>query len=119
MTQKQLERKVRYWQKILKLDHWDITCCFVQPDENEGRIGTSSLQAPYLSVRLFILDTCFYKGRTQEDNPEESLNKIIIHELLHCHFGSLDNTKDTKANDNEERVITILERIIYDLWAGE
>ncbi|HDZ27023.1 hypothetical protein LCGC14_1761830 [marine sediment metagenome] len=26
MNQKQLERKVKYWQKILKLDHWEITC---------------------------------------------------------------------------------------------
>lgn len=115
MTQKQLERKVRYWQKILKLDHWDITCTLVHSIDTDGRLATSTIQAEYLDSDIKVQDPKYYKHPQLED----PFDRIIIHELLHCHFKLACPSDETHQCNEVERTITCLEKAFYDLWAGE
>ncbi len=115
MNQKQLEKKVKYWQKILKLDHWEISCGLADHETTDGRLGTSSSQPEYFSSHIKIMDPKFYIAPEEED----PIDRIIIHELLHCHLKIACPDKEPHERDEVERVITYLERAIYDLWAGE
>ena len=112
MNQKQLERKVRYWQKILKLDHWEISCRLVGDGDIEGW-GLSSIQSDYLDSHMRVKDPKFYK--VSEDEKEMEFEKTVIHELLHCHTAILRPKKAKGIVPKEERVVVLLERAFYDL----
>lgn len=116
MNQKQLEKKVRYWQKILKLEHWNISCKMVEDKTIEGW-GLSSIQVDYLDSHVQVKDPRFYE--ISQDEKEMEFEKTIIHELLHCHTAALrpKNAKGTVSE--EEKCVVLLERAFYDLWAGE
>ena len=109
MNQKQLERKVKYWQKILKLDHWDITCELVHTGDIDGRIGKSYPQPEYLCSHLKIMDPQFDKKK------ECNTDRHIIHELNHCHTAMWSDKTKNKFKEEEELVVTTFEIVIYDL----
>ena len=113
MTESQLAKKVKYWQKILKLEHWDITCELVHDGEIDGRIGQSFPQLDYLTSHIKIMDPQFDQKR------EVNIDESIIHELLHCHTGPLGKADKKSAAREEELLVTYLQKAIYDLWAGE
>lgn len=115
MTQKQLEKKVRYWQKILKLDHWDIHAEFVNALELNGSGADINVQAEYLKANVRVLKPEFYN--TGSNRPtEERFETNIIHELLHCHTDPLTKGSSKHHLDHEERCVTTLAKAIYDLW---
>ena len=111
MNQKQLERKVRYWQKILKLDHWDISCELVHPSDIDYKHGMCDVQASYLKAFIRIHNPKYAKN-PERDNP---IDRIIIHELLHCHISMVIPREETHEPSEEERVVTLLEKAFYDL----
>ncbi|HDZ27352.1 hypothetical protein LCGC14_2158040 [marine sediment metagenome] len=112
MNQKQLERKVRYWQKKLKLDHWDISCALVGDKAIEGW-GFSSVQTDYLNSHMKIKDPRFYE--IPEHEKEEEFERAVIHELLHCHTAALRPRKAKGIVSDEEKCVVLLERAFYDL----
>lgn len=116
MNQKRLERKVKYWQKILKLEHWDISCKLVGNKAIEGW-GLSSIQRDYLDSHMQVKDPRFYE--IPEDEKEMEFEKTVIHELLHCHTVALRPKKAKGIVSEEEKCVVSLERVIYNLWAGE
>lgn len=118
MTQQQLEKKVKYWQNVLKLDHWDISCELVHSEDINKNLGRCNAQQEYFTAHIRIQNPKHYRFR--KDEHEMEFEKTIIHELLHCHTaGMTDGTRNKELIKNEERCVTLLSRAFYDLWAGE
>ncbi len=127
MNQKQLEKKVKYWQKILKLDHWDITCELIEDERDiEGHIGRGYPQSEYFSAHIKFLNPKHYRGgekiySVEGKHLEGKFDRLVVHELLHCHTSGIMSLfdKSQEATKEEERLVTSLEKSFYDLWAGE
>ena len=119
MNQKQLEKKVRYWQKILKLDHWDITCELVDdPRDIDHRIACGWPQPDYFTSHLkFVNPKTYRKGADSYKKVAYHLvgkfDRCVIHELLHCHTTELAGKRS--GGPLEERLVTYLEKAFYDL----
>ena len=114
MNQKQLERKVKYWQKILKLDHWNITSEITDSFQLDGSGGDVKVEAEYFKAHIRILDPKYFNTPSVfEDDKRFEVN--LIHELLHCHTNPLTAGSSDHHRKEEERCVTLLSRVIYDL----
>lgn len=71
---------LRYWQRELRLDHWDIEMRFANVDEIPGHGQSSS--ARYHRGVILLRPT---QDRCPDDNSRFRLSYevIIVHELLH------------------------------------
>ena len=114
MNQKQLERKVRYWQKILKLDHWEITCQLAHSNQTDGSMGVSYSQGEYFTSH-FKIENPQHLANPKEYIEDGGLDRTIIHELLHCHLNTLIGKTTGFKRKILEMVVTNLEKVIYDL----
>ena len=85
LTQSQLTKKCREWQKVLRLQDWDIEVKIVREWDfvNKGSIGEVGRNNQHKSATIRILhpidyDPCNYGPQDMEED--------LVHELLHLHF---------------------------------
>jgi hypothetical protein len=101
LTEKQLQERCTYWQKVLRLQDWEVFV-FVSRERNflspksqgecEWVIGTK-----HASIR--ILDPADYPPN--ESFPQD-MERILVHELLHLHFAPFDNSEVGSMEDNAQ-----------------
>ena len=70
MNQAQLEKKVKYWQKILKLDHWKITAHLVNHDILNNRVGDVTMESEYMSAQIRIQDPKHFDDHIEDSDYE-------------------------------------------------
>lgn len=99
MTAKQLQARVRYWQRklpLLGLTHWRIAASVVDdidPVADDSVLGLSP-------VALADADT-FYDNaeieikRSALERPQQHLDELIVHELLHVVDRDRDNAENS------------------------
>lgn len=87
MTQDELQSLCTYWQKVLRLQDWDIVIRFKRifdmQHETDGNIDYS---LPNKSAIINILEPSDF------DNPcfPMDVEEVVVHELLHLHFHEAD-----------------------------
>lgn len=96
-TQKQLDAALAYWQKVLRLQDWDIEAKLVTPgDAGYGSEGTCLINVRHKCASIKVMND---KHRTAVGYSGEADNEdTLVHELLHIHLelmapdddGSLD-----------------------------
>ena len=71
---------LNFWQRELRLDHWDIECRFANVDEIQGH--GQSCAARYHRAQILLRPEA---DRCPDDNARFRLNYevIIVHELIH------------------------------------
>jgi|WetSurMetagenome_2_1015567.scaffolds.fasta_scaffold19622_8 hypothetical protein len=94
MTQKNLEKVCKEWQRKLRLQDWKVRIRFGLASEmtSEGRIGETRISFNNKSATIIILP--------EEQWGEDvwaSMASVVRHELLHLHFEPA--VKDEKAVD--------------------
>lgn len=97
--QKSLERMLAKWQKILRLQDWDIE--LIVTDHNEvghGNVGTCDPDVLERSAVIMLLRP---DQLPKDLATSEYIEGIIVHELLHIH------TRDCgiKPDDSEELLV--------------
>lgn len=90
MTERQLHRTARYWQRQLRLHGWKITVEFAELDrmDDERNVGECLAQLCDKSAHILIM-------RNGHDDRE--IEHTIIHEHLHVLFVDLVPRDATKA----------------------
>jgi hypothetical protein len=80
-TQKALEKATKYWQRVLRLQDWDIKISFSRPPNMpDDCYGISCVMPMYRRSTIKILHPKYNTAMVQND-----LEATVIHELLHCH----------------------------------
>lgn len=118
MTTKQLHSALKYWQKILRLQDWNITMKFVD-EPRCGYFGKGRNNSTYQSSSIEIL-------KPEHIDPEWSgcrdLEVTLVHELLHIRFlyasKGEQNASKGEQSDSEEFAIESTARAMVSLKRG-
>ncbi len=107
MKQKARETFLAEWQKILRLQDWEITVQFVRGHEIDGDQAWISHEENHKRATIRLRDPVDLISKDwSEDSPETSL----VHELLHLHilpFGRTEpRTRDRVCVEQAIELIT-------------
>ena len=109
---KQLEKRLRYWQHVLNLDHWIIEAFLVDKIEAPDREGET-----VLGINNMSHENCYAQIAIAKSEPPVGCKfdeLTLVHELMHCViplFGSEDETyHEAVANVYTERQIELIAR---------
>jgi hypothetical protein len=118
------EKLLRFWQKKLHLDDWDVTLVSVEDSMFETESGTASghcargLRGMTAVITVAISET------------KERVENTIVHELLHCLVAPMARESDRMAEylpratmdmcrdrlyDYEENVVDRMARVVIEL----
>ena len=89
-----LQETLRYWRKVLFLDHWLINAVLVDKpltDQNNGD-SLEGVNNVTPTSRAAFIQVCQHDYKTIEKHCEEL---TLVHELLHCKYAYLENTDKT------------------------
>ncbi len=112
MTRALLERRLRYWQKRLKLQEWDIKLHVVPPHASDSD-AHSDIDEYHARVVVTLVDPeHLHKAAVAYRDPEF----LLVHELLHVRLEPSGVKEDTKEHVAQERGINA---IAAALLAGE
>ena len=122
-TLKQVEAYANKVIPLINLSHWEIV--LKKSTEDTCEIAMHSSLHNYKTADIYFYEEFWKKSKSEQE-------KIIIHELLHCHCGFwrttleiLENSHDTTTNriidhknsivNAEEECVELLARSIYKL----
>lgn len=87
MTIEALRERLAYWQRVLRLQDWDIVVEYIHPRDFENRtwLGLNARQDRYRRCLIQLADPAAYQAsedfaRAFPYDPEQ----VLLHELLHC-----------------------------------
>ena len=110
----QLTVQMEYWKRHLNLHSWDIVLKVVSLEdldgENQGLCSWSWIGREAL---ISILDENEWPNKDFQQDQE----KTLVHELLHCVFGSITH-KDETSDDNAHQIIDDMAKLLVKLNRG-
>lgn len=104
MTDKQLQERLAFWQKALRLQDWRIKASFVDSDEmpddgmgschvfRDGRMAVIAIQNP----ESFDPTGRFNKAFPEFYDPE----RVLLHEMLHIPLDGLFNEDEAEEHEH-------------------
>lgn len=95
MTIQRMERLLIEWQRLLRLQDWDIKINFIHHHKLElGGFGEIDWS---LHKKIATLDLVYPEELS--DNLRYNPEKTLVHELLHLHFSVIYHTKKDSPED--------------------
>lgn len=109
ITQKELNKLLRYWQKRLRLQDWNITARII-PNFSSNAIGQCS---PFYQNRecLIKIDPEYLPAY---DGVKCTIEELLIHELLEIYF--INIVKDNKEVEKDMAINMIAEALIKERY---
>ena len=109
----QLAELCDYWQDILRLQDWDIHLRVARQTEMgmENAQGACSYQMCSGTAFISILDPIDYVGNLPQD-----MEHTLVHELIHLHFATFDETVDYERPEGmylERAIERITEALLF------
>lgn len=91
LTEKQLQEKLKYWKKRLRLRDWTIDAHVYRLSEfsNTNRQGECQWVEESKTAQIKVLDPADFSHTILINDMEETL----VHELLHLHFAPMNEDK--------------------------
>ena len=112
MKQKALENLLAEWQKILRLQDWQIKVSFARGHEIDGHQGRATIYLNFKQALIQLRDPIDW---TDKDFPDDS-EIDLVHELIHLHLRTFDTAKPgTLERVALEQVDEILARAFVGL----
>lgn len=93
LNSKQLQDKLKYWQKCLRLQDWDIEAEIVPMSklQETWHRGECEWIEQLRAAKIYILSADDYKNSGSICSYD--MEQTLVHELLHLHFVSIDIDK--------------------------
>ena len=115
--QKYVYRICRLWQKLLRLEDWEVVVEIVRSFEigenNAAEIDVFASKK-YAKLSLLHPDDC-----DPNWEPGGTLEQKIVHELLHISLNSIGQYDDEAKRMAEEQFVHILSFLLVRLAGGE
>ena len=106
MTSSDLGYCLREWQKVLRLQDWDIKAELCSAARLPGKLGSCSVSFSKKAAKILILDRVSHDATLNTDWPYDP-ELTLVHELLHCHSGFMDGMTDYVETFEEHMVESI------------
>lgn len=109
MTDAELQERLAYWQKRLKLSDWHITAEF-----GGGKVLQDKARGECISVwcsksaHIYVRPESAYLDSYFPTNAVMGEEEALVHELLHVHFAGFAAENDTPEDDLQHQVIFAL-----------
>lgn len=117
MTQAELEALCAKWQRILRLQDWDVVPKLVRWHEMPtDRLGECDHR---LSKKMAVIRVLDPNDAPPNNAWPHDPEKTLVHELLHLHFAPFRAEPDTPADVAQEQVIDTLARALVALARGK
>lgn len=117
MTNEQLTARLAFWQRVLRLQDWEIQASIVTVREmrNDDEDGACEwLHAKKRAVIRILAEADYPAG---VDWPQDQ-ERTLVHELLHLHVGSFYRPEEgSKEEELMEQAIHALSLALLDLAA--
>jgi hypothetical protein len=106
-TDEQLLEKCLEWQKILRLQDWDVRISIVRQSgfTNAESNAEISVNVQHKLAQLRILDPIDYDHSSV--NPQD-MERSLIHELLHIHLWAFTTDLEGPFVDMEEQALNMI-----------
>lgn len=106
LTQEQLEERLVYWQKVLRLQDWDIRIRLCRRWELPGEHldGNCRYHLDSKTAQISILCSDDYEPGWRPYDAE----RILLHELIHLHLIPLNISNDAPEAVAEEQAVNLL-----------
>lgn len=102
LTDEQLQERLTYWQKVLRLQDWDIRASIVRAWEMECHgAGENQWQTSTKTSLIRICDQVDWPPSQWPQDMEETL----VHELLHLHMAAFQPEHGTLEHTMMEQAI--------------
>jgi len=112
MKKSELNKLLRYWQKRLRLQDWDITVSLFR---NFSSTSISNCIAHYQTKSCLIkidLDTGKdYSGR------KYTIEELLVHELLEIYF--INISKSDKETEKDMAINMITDALMYEKYKNQ
>lgn len=108
--------RLMYWRDALRLTDWRMDIDWATEGGRHGDTSNYMMISSswrYQNIALTVFVNCL-----ETINPSDlHLDEMVVHELLHAHLNEMRAHNDdmdnlAAQNDHEERVVTILSRVI-------
>lgn len=106
MTQKQLETRLKFWQKVLRLQDWSIAVSLVPSEDIEGAHGMCN----YVTTRKAAVIRVMRHSDWKEGEMPYDADQTLVHELLHLHFAlfAAEGDEDSLFNTVQEQAVDLI-----------
>lgn len=113
-TRDELRQLCAEWQKILRLQDWDVVVQVSRRDDTFGHTNTGQVryQLGLKQALIKIIDPIDYP--TNVIYPQD-METTLVHELLHLHFAPFDADDDTPAGTAQEQAIEAIAKGLVSL----
>lgn len=109
MSNEELQEKLAYWQKRLRLRDWRITVKFASVHElglNSGGDCNADWETQSASIR--VLPESDYNADWKQQSDVEGEEETLVHELLHCIFNPFEAKRETTEFILQHRAVNTL-----------
>ena len=109
MTQKKLEQLCRKWQRILRLQDWEIEARWAT--RNELDKGSNAEASLCINQKVATVGIIKPEDHQTWNGKEQDIEKSVVHELLHLPLQSIENYArkgEESALDNAVENVTNL-----------
>lgn len=105
-----VQRIVDAWQKILRLEDWDIEIAIVRESESEsqGSLAYIATKGNAKTARLTLINPIDW---AQKQVSGKEIEDTLVHELVHLYF----REAGIEYADNEEHVVECATRALMSL----
>lgn len=96
VTLDDLQERLAYWQKVLRLQDWDVSVEIVRRHKVSGRsMGHSDISDMKRAAHILIADPSDYEGDWFDERFGD-IERVLVHELLHLNPPLQDNSRETE-----------------------
>lgn len=113
----ELEQYLRKWQKILRLEGWDISIAMRRRFESSERERTAEIDVDWAHLRAHIA-VVDRNDFGPDVLPPMSIEFDVLHEMLHIVLWKMDAKLGTPQQDHEEQAINQITRAFLSLNSG-
>lgn len=119
MTNRELQQRCAYWQKLLRLEDWRVDVRLADSVETDDETAKCRVfqQSKQAVIRIAKPESVDQTGEFYQAFPESyDLEHTLVHELLHIHF---DRLFSEDANEHEsimqEQAVDFIARALIGL----
>lgn len=115
LTPEQLQERLAYWQKVLRLQDWNIYARIVRGYEMENPNAMAHINVVYCnkSAIIRIMDPIDYEP---DIVTPQDMEQSLVHELLHIHLWALN---DDDTHNEMEQAIEAMSMALVQLERGK
>ena len=112
-SEEELKKLCKKWQKILRMQDWNIDLRLVHYSQIEGEIASVLPDLPRKSAIIRIADpSSKHKGQDYEQDYVDDMLDSLVHELIHLHLEKVKPTEDHQQSDFELVIVCLSEALV-------